>query len=68
MAINGGLSEIRSGIIRVHIASLNSPSEVTKSSLEKLYTFLVNGEKDFDLSDGSCPNAKDKKRINLNIN
>tara|TARA_Y100000748_G_scaffold289687_1_gene275711 strand:- start:195 stop:401 length:207 start_codon:yes stop_codon:yes gene_type:complete len=68
MAMNGGLSEIRSGIIRVHIASLNSPSEVTKSSLEKLYTFFVKGVKDFELLDDSCPNAKDKKKITLNIN
>ena len=33
---SGGLSEIKPGIVSVHIASLNSPSEVTKSSLEKL--------------------------------
>ena len=46
----GGLSAIRPGIISVHIASLNSPSDVTKSSLEKLYTFLVNGEYCLDLS------------------
>ena len=34
MAIKGGLSEERLGISKVHIASLNSPSDVTKSNLE----------------------------------
>jgi hypothetical protein len=41
----------------VQIASLNSPSDVTKSSFEKLNTFFVRGEKDLDLSDASCPKA-----------
>ncbi len=68
MAINGGLSETKSETISVHMASLNSPSEVTKSSLEKLKTFFVNGEKDFDLSAGPCPSVIDKKKTNLNIN
>ena len=55
--MKGGLSELKSGILNVHIASLNSPSEVTKSSFEKLNTFFVRGEKDLELSDASCPKA-----------
>ena len=35
-----------SGIFSVQIASLNSPSAVTKSSFEKLNTFFVSGEKE----------------------
>ena len=39
MATNGGLSSLRSGIKRVHIVSLNSPSAVIKNLIfEKLYT------------------------------
>ena len=51
--MNGGLSELKSGMLNVQIASLNSPSDVTKSSFEKLNTFFVRGEKDLDLSDTS---------------
>ena len=51
--MNGGLSELKSGMLKVQIASLNSPSDVTKSSFEKLNTFLVKGEKDLDLSNTS---------------
>ena len=55
--MNGGLSEFKSGMLKVQIASLNSPSDVTKSSFEKLNTFFVRGEKDLDLSEASCPKA-----------
>ena len=35
-------SLLRSGINKVHIASLNSPSDVIKSNFEKLYTRFFN--------------------------
>ena len=64
----GGLSAIRSGIFSVHIASLNSPSDVTKSSLEKLYTFFVNGEYCLDLSLATWLKRSENKSTSLNIN
>jgi len=48
--MKGGLPDERSEIPNVQIASLNSPSDVTKSNFEKLNTFLVSGEKELDLS------------------
>ena len=48
------------------MASLNSPSEVTKSSLEKLYTFFINGEYSFDLSAECWQNTNDKRIMELN--
>ena len=53
-------------MLNVQIASLNSPSEVTKSSFEKLNTFLVRGEKERDLSDTSWLEAKGISTKNKN--
>ena len=45
---------------------MNKIKELTKSSFEKLNTFFVRGEKDLNLSEASCPEAKGMSTKNKN--